>query len=148
MDDTIFGSVSDILVEEFVNHMKSEFEMSLVGELNYFLGLQVKQLEDGIFVSQSKYAKNLIQKFKLETSKVKRTTLGTTVKITTDEEGTCVDQSLYRSMIGSFLYLAASRPDISFSAGICARYQSNPKESHLTAVKNIKYVKGTSEYNM
>lgn len=121
--------------------------MSLVGELTYFLGLQVKQTEEGIFVSQSKYAKNLIHKFGLESVKNRRTPIGTTVKFNKDDEGVAIDQSMYRSMICSLLYLTASRLYISLSVGICARYQANPKESHLVDVKNIiKYVNGTTEY--
>ncbi|CAM8993785.1 unnamed protein product [Rhodiola kirilowii] len=86
--------------------------MSMVGEICYFLGLQVKQKVDGIFISQSKYARNLIKKFDLEKATHKRTPVATHVKVTKDEAGAKVDQTLYRSMIGSLLYLTASRPDI------------------------------------
>lgn len=145
IDDIIFGSVSQLLVDEFVDHMKGEFQMSMVGELSYFLGLQVQQTIEGIFVSQSKYANNLIQKFGLESAKDKRSPLSTSTKITKDESGKDVDVKLYRSMIGSLLYLTASHPDISFSVGVCARYQAHPKEIYLHAVKGIlKYIKGTT----
>lgn len=144
VDDIIFGSVSQKLVDEFIIHMQSEFQMSMVGELSYFLGLQVHQTTEGIFVSQSKYTKNLISKFRLDSAKVKRSPLSTSTKISKDESGKDVDVRLYRSMIGSLLYLTTSRPDISFSVGVCARYQARPKESHLHAVKGIlKYIKGT-----
>ena len=109
--------------------MKTEFEMSILGELTYFLQLQVKQLQDGIFISQSKYARNLVKKFGLQGAQHKRTPIGTHIKLTKDEEGIPVDQSLYRSMIGSLLYLTASRPDLCYSVGVCARFQANPKES-------------------
>ncbi|CAM8934363.1 unnamed protein product [Rhodiola kirilowii] len=123
--------------------------MSMVGEMNYFLGLQVTQKEDGIFISQSKYAKNLIKKFDLEKASHKRTTAATHIKITKDEAGTKVDQTLYRSMIGSLLYLTASRPDIAYAVGVCARYQADPKESHLRQVKRvIKYVCGTANFGI
>jgi hypothetical protein len=129
--------------------MQSEFEMSLVGELTYFLGLQVKQMEDSIFLSQSKYAKNIVKKFGMENASHKRTPAPTHVKISKDENGVSVDQSLYRSMIGSLLYLTASRPDIAFAVGVCARYQAEPKVSHINQVKRIlKYVNGTSDYGM
>src|ERR1044072_4944390 len=105
------------MVEHFVQQMKSEFEKSLVGELNYFLGLHVKQMEDSIFVSQSKYAKGIVKKFGLENSIHKRTPAPTHVKLSKDEKGEYVDQSLYRSMIGSLLYLTTSRPDITFAVG-------------------------------
>ncbi|KAL4011127.1 hypothetical protein IC575_028174 [Cucumis melo] len=109
--------------------MKSEFEMSLVGELSCFLGLQIKQRSEGMFISQEKYAKNLVKKFGLDQSQHKRTPAATHAKITKDMVGTEVDHKLYRSMIGSLLYLAASRPDIVYAVGICARYQSNPRSA-------------------
>src|ERR1044072_6624186 len=149
VDDIVFGGMSDNMVQHFVAQMKSEFEMSLVGELNFFLGLQVKQMEDCMFISQSKYARGIVKKFGLESASHKRTPAATHVKITKDQKGEDVDQSLYRSMIGSLLSLTASRPDISFAVGVCARYQAQPKASHLLQVKRIiKYVSGTSDYGM
>ncbi|CAL8083514.1 unnamed protein product [Prunus armeniaca] len=149
VDDIAVGSTSDLHVQEFIHVMTSEFEMSLVGELNYFLGLQIKQSHDGIFVSQSKYAKNLVKKFGLEATKSVRTPMSTSAKIHRDLHGKSVDQTLYRSMIESLLYLTASRLDISYSVGVCARFQSDPKESHLFVVKRIiKYVSGTVEFGL
>ena len=149
VDDIVFGGMSNEMLRHFVQQMQSEFEMSLVGELTYFLGLQVKQMEDSIFLSQSKYAKNIVKKFGMENASHKRTPAPTHLKLSKDEAGTSVDQSLYRSMIGSLLYLTASRPDITFAVGVCARYQANPKISHLNQVKRIlKYVNGTSDYGI
>ena len=127
--------------------MLSEFEMSLVGELTYFLGLQVKKIEDSIFLFQSKYAKNIVKKFGMENVIHKRTPAPTHLKLSKDEKGVSVDQSLYISMIGSLLYLIASRNNIAFVVGVCARYQVDPKVIHANHVKRIlKYVNGTSEY--
>jgi hypothetical protein len=149
MDDIMFSGMSDQMVEHFVKQMQFEFEMSLVGELAYFLGLQVKQMEDSIFLSQRKYAKNIVKKFGMENASHKRTPAPTHLKVSKDENGVSVDQSLYRSMIGSLLYLTASRPDIAFAVGVCARYQAEPKVSHINQVKRIlKYVNGTSDYGM
>lgn len=149
VDDIVFGGMSNEMLRHFVQQMQSEFEMSLVGELTYFLGLQVKQMEDSIFLSQSKYAKNIVKKFGMENASHKRTPAPTHLKLSKDEAGTSVDQSLYRSMIGSLLYLTASRPDITYAVGVCARYQANPKISHLNQVKRIlKYVNGTSDYGI
>jgi hypothetical protein len=103
--------------------------MSMIGELNYFLGLQVKQTAEGIFISQSKYARDLVKRFGLDGKSHACTSMSTSVKISSDLIGKSVDPSLYRSMIGSLLYLIASRPDIAFSVGVCARFQANPKES-------------------
>lgn len=129
--------------------MQFEFEMSLVGELTYFLGLQVKQMDDNIVISQRKYAKNIVKKFGMDNASHKRTPASTHLKLTKDEKGKNMDQGLYRSMVGSLLYLTANRPDITFVVGVCARYQSEPKMSHITQFKRIlKYINGTSEYGM
>jgi hypothetical protein len=118
--------------------------MSMIGELNYFLGLQVKQTAKGIFISQSKYAKDLVKPFGLDGKSRARTPMSTSVKISSDLAGKAVDSFIYRSMIGSLLYLTASRPDIAFSVGVCARFHANPKESHLTTVKSIiRYLNDT-----
>ena len=131
VDDILFGGMLDKMLEHFFHEMKSEFEMTLFGELNYFLGLQVKQMDDSIFVSQSKYAKGIVKKFGLDNASHKRTPVDTHVKLAKYENGEDVDQILYRSMIGSLMYLIASRPDITFAVGVCAKYQAQPKASHL-----------------
>ncbi|KAL8155097.1 hypothetical protein AgCh_000473 [Apium graveolens] len=92
--------------------MRSEFDMSMIGELNYFLGLQIKQSKDGIYVHQSKYVKNLLTKFGFEHVKPKSTPMNQNSKLTSDENGKAVDIKRYRGMIGCLLYLTASRPDI------------------------------------
>ena len=102
--------------------MQAEFEMSMIGELTHFLGLQIRQQDSSIFLSQSKYAKNLVKKFGLESASSVRTPMSLNVKLTIDLLGKSVDPSLYRSMIGSLLYLTTSRLDISYSVGVCARY--------------------------
>jgi hypothetical protein len=121
----------------------------MIGELNYFLGLQVKQTAEGIFISQSKYARDLVKRFGLDGKSRARTPMSTSVKISSDLAGKSIDPSLYRSMIESLLYLTASRPDIAFSVGVCACFQAIPKESHLTAVKRIiRYVNDTLSYGI
>ena len=123
--------------------------MSFIGELTHFLGLQIHQQDSGIFLSQSKYAKNLVKRFGLESASSVKTLMSTNVKLTIDLLGKSVDPSLYRSMMGGLLYLTASRPDISYSVGVCARYQANPKESHMIALKRtIKYVKIIAEFGV
>lgn len=115
VDDIIFGSTCQELCVDFSKIMHYEFEMSMMGELNFFLGLQIKQLEDGIFFNQSKYIKDMLKKFGLEDSKPIKTPMSTETKLTKDEESESVDSTKYRGMIGSLLYLTASRPDIMFS---------------------------------
>ncbi|KAH9779804.1 Integrase catalytic domain-containing protein [Citrus sinensis] len=129
---------------DFSSCMSQEFEMSMMGELKYFLGLQIKQNEEGIFINQAKYVKDLLKRFGYENGTAKSTPMSTTIKLDKDEKGKEVDIKTYRGMIGSLLYLTASRPDIMFSVCLCARFQSCPKESHMLAVKHIfRYLIGT-----
>ena len=122
VDDIIFGSTKDKIAHGFSKLMQAEFKMSMIGELTHFLGLQIRQLDSSIFLSQSKYAKNLVKKFGLESASSVRILISPNVKLTVDLLDKSVDSSLYRSMIGSLLYLTTSRPDISYNVGVCARY--------------------------
>ena len=133
--------------KEFFEIMTKEFDMSHMGELNFFLGLQIKQLDNGIFISQEKYSKDLINKFGLTTASGKSTPMATNEYLSKEDLSKDVYQKLYTGMIGSLLYITASRPDIMHSFCLCARYQSQPKETHLKAVKHIiRYVKHTLDY--
>ena len=144
VDDIIFGASNISLCKEFEFVMHSEFEMSLMGELKFFLGLQIKQDKDGIFINQAKYLKEMLKKFGMDEVKASPTPMSTFVKIDKDEHGMPFDSKRYRGMVGSLLYLTASRPDIMFSVCLCARFQSSPRESHFNALKCIfKYLKGT-----
>ena len=126
--------------------MKKIFEISMVGELTYFLGLQIKQIDSRIYINQAKCAKRLVKRFGLKKATHTRTPMATNTKLGNDPSGQSIDITLYRSMIGSLLYLTTSRPNITFSIGVCTRFQSNPKESHLNAIKRIiKYVSGTCD---
>ena len=138
VDDIIFSSTKDELAHSFSKLMQAEFEMSMIGELTHFFGLQIRQ-QDSKFV----------KKFGLESANSIRNPMSPNFKLTVDLLGKSVDSSLYRSMIGSLLYLTASRLDISYSVGVCARYQANPKESHMIALKRIiKYVKTTADFGV
>jgi hypothetical protein len=138
IDDIIFGSTNQDYCEEFRKIIANEFEMSMIGELSYFLSLQIKQLKNGTFVSQGKYIKDMVKKFGMIDSKAISTPMGTNDNLDSDASGNMVDQKLYRSMIGSLLYVTASRLDVIFSVCICARFQASPRESHLKATKNIE----------
>jgi hypothetical protein len=149
VDDIIFGSTNQDFCEEFGNMMANEFEMSMIGELSYFLGLQIKQMKNDTFVSQGKYIKDMIKKFGLQDAKQMSTPMGTNDQLGIDDSGNMVDQKQYRSMIGSLLYVTASRPDVMFSVCKCARYQASPRESHLKATKRIlRYLKGTHDVGL
>jgi hypothetical protein len=137
VDDIIFGSTNKSSCEEFSRIMIQKFEMSMMGELKYFLGFQIKQLQEGTFINQTKYVQNILKKFEMKNGKPIKTPMGTNGHLDLDTGGKSVDQKVYRSMIGSLLYLCASRPGIMLSVCMCARFQENPKEVHLRAVKRI-----------
>ncbi|KAL2319304.1 hypothetical protein Fmac_028273 [Flemingia macrophylla] len=144
VDDIIFGGTNEGLCQEFAKLMHDEFEMSMMGELKFFLGLQIVQSNEGIQIHQTKYAKELLKKYKMEDAKPMKTPMHTSCALKLDELSTDVDQTQYRGMIGSLLYLTATRPDIMFSVCVYARFQSQPREVHLKAVKGIfRYFKGT-----
>ncbi|GJY86719.1 putative ribonuclease H-like domain-containing protein [Tanacetum coccineum] len=142
-DDIIFGLTKKSLCDEFEQIMHNRFQMSLMGELTFFLGLQVKQKEDGIFISQDKYVGEILKKFGFSSVRTASTPMETNKALIKDEDGEDVDVHLYRSMIGSLMYLTSSRRDIMFSVCACSRFQVQPKVSHLNAVKRIfRYLKG------
>jgi hypothetical protein len=122
--------------------MENEFQMSIMRELTIFLGIQVKQTKEGTFVHQAKYMNDLIKKFTMAGAKPVSTTMSTTTTLDPDEDGEVVNQREYRSMIGSLLYLTATRPDIQFAVCLCARFQASPRTSHHQAVQRIfRYLK-------
>ncbi|GJY34897.1 uncharacterized mitochondrial protein-like protein [Tanacetum coccineum] len=117
--------------------------MSSIGELIFFLGLQVQQKKDGIFISQDKYVGEILKKFGFTEVKTASTPIETQKPLLKDEDGEEVDVHMYRSMIVSLMYLTSSRPYIMFAVCACARYKVNPKVSHLHVVKRIfRYLKG------
>ncbi|KAJ9544546.1 hypothetical protein OSB04_024253 [Centaurea solstitialis] len=149
VDDIIFSSTSRELCKKFETVMTEEFKMSMMGEINFFLGLQVRQFSDGIFINQSKYIFDLLKKYDMSGCHSIGTPMATGNSIGPDHEGKDVDLRNYRSMVGSLMYLTASRPDIMFATCVCARYQAKPKESHLAAIKRIfRYLKGTPYYGI
>jgi len=149
VDDIIFGGSKDEMCKDFVNQMQTEFDMSMIGELSYFLGLQVNQLKNGIFISQIKYVKEMLKKFTMEDCKPVSTPMTKGYKLSKDDKSPSVDQNMYRSMIGSLLYLIATRPNILQAVCMVARFHASPKETHVTIVKWIfRYLKGTMEYGL
>jgi hypothetical protein len=146
VDDIIFGGSSHTLVSRFQEMMESEFQMFMMGELTFFLDIQVKQTKQGTFMHQAKYTMDLMKKFNMAELKPVSTPMSSTASLGPDEDGEAVDQREYRSMIGSLLYLTVTRPDIQFAVGLCARFQASPRSSHRTAVQRVfRYLKHTSE---
>ncbi|GJQ93116.1 putative ribonuclease H-like domain-containing protein [Tanacetum coccineum] len=143
VDDIIFRSTKKELCTDFEKLMHKKFQMSFIGELTSFLGLQVTQKDDEIFYNQDKYVDEILKKFGFLTMKIAGTPMETSKPILKDAEAEDVDVHLYRSMIGSLMYLTTSRPDIMFVVCACARFQVTPKVSHLRVVKRIfRYLKG------
>ncbi|GJX59699.1 putative ribonuclease H-like domain-containing protein, partial [Tanacetum coccineum] len=145
VDDIIFGSTKKVLCTDFEKLMHKKFQMSSMGELTFFLGLQVTQKDDGIFISQDKYVDEILKKFGFSTVKTTSTPINTSKPLLKDAkaEAEDVDVHLYRSMIGSLMYLTGFRPDIMFVVCACARFQVTPKVLHLYTVKRIfRYLKG------
>jgi hypothetical protein len=129
--------------------MIQKFEISMMGELKYFLGFQIKQIQEGTFICQTKYTQVILKKFGMKNAKPIKTHMGTNGHLDLDTRGKSIDQNVYRSMIGFLLYLCASRPDIMLSVCMCARFQANPKEVHLRAMKRImRYLAYTPKFGL
>ncbi|GKD43180.1 retrovirus-related pol polyprotein from transposon TNT 1-94, partial [Tanacetum coccineum] len=144
VDDIIFESTSSKLSKQFGKLMTKKYEMSMMGKLTYFLGFQIKQDFKGISICQGKYVKDLLKKYDLADCVSVKCLMLPPNNLGPDESGVSVNETFFRGMIGSLMHLTASRPDIQFSICLYARYQANPKESHLVAVKRIfRYLKGT-----
>jgi len=149
VDDIIFCSNEESMSQNFASVIQQEFEMSLLGELTYFLGLQVQQTKDGIFLSQTKYLKQILKKYRMEDSNPVCTPMVTGCSLSSNDESAAVHQPTYRSMIDSMLYLTGTRLNIMHAVGIVRRFQVNPKESHLQAVKRIfKCLQGTQNFGL
>src|SRR5215216_937774 len=149
VDDIIFGSPNKAFNEEFAALMTLKFKMSMMRELKFFLEFKIKQTREGTFINQAKYTQDMLKRFKLSDVKPAHTPMPVKCQLDIDPNGKAVDQKVYHSMIGSLLYLCASRPDIMLSAGICARFEVAPKESHYVAVKQIcRYLAHTPNFGL
>nr|GEU43114.1 hypothetical protein [Tanacetum cinerariifolium] len=144
VDDIIFGSKDPRYATLFFDLMKSRFEMSMMGKMTFFFGLQVNQSPSGIFINQSKYVHEILKKYGLNTCDIIGTPMNIKDKLDLDQIGTPVDATKYRSMIGARMYLTSSIPNIVHATCVCARYQAHPTEKHLKEVKRIfRYLWGT-----
>nr|GEW67133.1 hypothetical protein [Tanacetum cinerariifolium] len=143
VDDIIFGSTNTKLSKQFEKLMHIKFEMSMMGELKFFLGIQIHQSHRGIFNNQAKYAQEILIKHGMTSCDSVGTPMATK-HLDADLSGTSIDQTKHRSMVGALMYLTTSRPDIMHATCYCARYQAKPTEKHLTAVKQFfRYLKDT-----
>jgi hypothetical protein len=137
VDDIIFGSTNKSFCNEFSKIMTDRFEMSMMRVLTFFLGFQIKQAKEGTFISQTKYTRDILKKFGMNKAKPIKTPMGTNGHLDLDLGGTSVDQKVYRFVIGSLLYLCASRLDIMLSVCMCTKFLAAPKDCRLRAVKRI-----------
>nr|GEV60400.1 retrovirus-related Pol polyprotein from transposon TNT 1-94 [Tanacetum cinerariifolium] len=149
VDDIIFASTNTAMCNEFTNLMTTKFKMLMMGQMSFFLGLQISQSPRGIFINQSKYASKIVKKYGMLSSDSVDTPLVEKSKLDEDQQGKLVDSTLYRGMIGSLMYLTPSRPDLTYAVCLCARYQAKPTEKHLNAVKRVfQYLKGTIDMGL
>ena len=130
VDDLIFMGNNDEMIEEFKGTLTWEFEMTNLGLMKFFLGLEVRQVETGIFISQETYAKEILKKFKMANCNPVSTPMEPGAKLSKFDGGERVDASRYRSLIGSLRYLTCTRPDLSLSVGIVSRFMEEPVHSH------------------
>nr|GEV10187.1 retrovirus-related Pol polyprotein from transposon TNT 1-94 [Tanacetum cinerariifolium] len=144
VDDIIFAASTLELCDLFAKIMCSKFKMSMMGKISFFLGLQISQSPRSIFINQSKYALESLKKYGFESCDPVDNPMVEKSKLDEDKEGKAIDPSHYRGMIGTLLYLTASRPDLQFAICMCARYQARPTEKHIHLVKRIfRYLRGT-----
>lgn len=149
IDDLIFTGNNPNMFEEFKKAMVREFEMTDIGIMAYYLGIEVKQQEDGIFISQEGYARNLLQKFEMANCNPVNTPVECGMKLSKHEDGEKVNTTVFKSLVGSLRYLTCTRPDILFGVGLISRFMETPTTVHLKAAKRILcYVKGTLDFGL
>eukprot|EP00253_Pinus_taeda_P025809 PITA_25809 len=149
VDDLIITSSSAHLIHGIKQDLCKIFDMTDLGLLHYCLGIEVWQIENHIFLSQSKYAKNLVDRFRMQDCKPATTPMEPGLKLSAQSSSPPVDETLFRQLVGSLIYLTATRPDISFAVSYISRFMSAPKADHWIAAKRVlRYVRGTSDYGL
>lgn len=146
VDDLIFTGNDITMIERFKRSMKQEFEMSDLGKMKYFLGVEVVQSNAGIFINQRKYANEVLERFNMKNCNPVRTPIIPGFKLVKDDTGTGVDATTYKQMVGSLMYLTTTRPDLAFVVSLISRFMEKPTELHQQAVKRVlRYIKGTAD---
>jgi len=149
VDDLLVTGDDTRLVEQFKQEMMQAFEMTDLGLMTYFLGIEIKQSDNEVFISQKKYAKEILRKFQMEECKAVSTPMNQKEKLSKEDGADKVDEGYYRSMIGCLMYLTATRPDILFVVSLLSRFMHCASETHLVAARRIlRYVKGTIDYGV
>ncbi|GJY76715.1 retrovirus-related pol polyprotein from transposon TNT 1-94, partial [Tanacetum coccineum] len=148
-DDIIFSLTDLKACDIFSNEMSSKFQMSMMGQMSFFQGLQVSQNPGGNFVNQSKFALEILKKFGIDSCDPVDTPMVDRLKLDEDPLGIPVNQTRFCTMVGSLMYLTASRPDLVFAVCMCARYQASPTKKHLEALKRVFwYLRGTINWGL
>ena len=149
VDDLIFTGCNSSMFDDFKKEMMKEFEMTDIGCMPYYLNIEVKQKDKGIFITQEGYAKGVIKKFKMNDSNPINTPMECGIKLSKHEEGERMDPTLFKSLVGSLRYLTCTRPDILYAIGVVSPYMENPTTTHLKAAKRIlQYIKGTTNFGL
>lgn len=144
VDDLIFTGNDDFMVADFKSSMLREFDMSDLGRMRFFLGIEVLQRDEGIYICQRKYALDVLKRFGMEKSNAVCNPIVPGFKIHRDEDGVKVDETYYKQIVGSLMYLTATRPDMMFVVSLISRYMARPTELHMQAAKRaLRYLKGT-----
>ena len=149
MDDLLVTGSNEELVRKFKEDMKKIFEMTDLGEMTYFLGIEIKQKNGEVLICQKKYAKEILKKFRMDECKSVDTPMCQKGKLSKRDEAEPVDETFYRSIIGCLMYLTATRPDILYSVSLLSRFTNCATETHLIAAKRVlRYVKGTLNFGI
>lgn len=149
VDDLVFTGNDDFMFTEFRNSMKQEFDMTDLGKMRYFLGLEVLQRPNGVFIYQKKYALEVLQRFGMDKSNYVHNPIVPGCKLVKDENGVKVDKTYFKQIVGSLMYLTATRPDMMYVVSLISRYMENPTELHLQVAKRVlRYLKGTTEFGI
>ena len=149
VDDLIFVGNDELMFVEFKHSIKHEFDMTDLGKMRYFLGLEVLQKSDGIFISKKKYALKVLNRFGMDKSNSVFNPIVPGCKLVKDEGGVKVDKTYYKQVVGSLMYLTATRPDLMFVVSIISRYMENPTKLHLQAAKRVlRYLRGTIDFGI
>jgi len=149
IDDLIYTGNDELMISEFKNSMKHEFDMTDLGKMRYFLGLEVLQKSTGVFINQKKYASEVLKRFGMDKSNSVRNPIVPGCKLVKDEGGVKVDNTHFKQMVGSLMYLTATRPDMMFVVSLISRYMENPTELHLQVAKRVlRYLKGTLDFGI
>ena len=144
VDDLIFTGNDVSMFVKFKNSMKLEFDMTDLGKMKYFLGVEVLQNPEGIYISQRKYEKDVLERFRMKKSNSVKNPIVPSVRLMKDEEGSKVNDIMYKQLVGSLMYLTVTRPNLMYVMSLISRFMASPIKLHLQATKRVlRYLKGT-----